>query len=176
MENNQFILLILCLVAVVFSTLMVFFRNPLSVALSLLMVLLASGGIYGLMGEHMVAAIQLVVYAGAIMVLFIFAIMLLNMKEEEHEKNNTPTIFMGVLAGLMILLGVGAFFIEADKNFMAPQAGPFTSNLMEQLGGNTKVLAHALFSQGFIPFEAISLALLVAIVGAVVLAKRKFDQ
>lgn len=137
-----------------------------------------TAGIYGMIGEHLVATIQLVVYAGAIMVLFIFSIMLLNLNTEEKEYKERPGIFYSAIALGMGVFGLLVFSICKHFRDIDPDhaiRGFFTYENVRYLGGNSKVLAHALFSQHFVSFEVISLALLVAIVGAVVLAKRKFD-
>lgn len=152
-------------------------KNPITAALSLLGILVMSAGIYGLIGEHMVATIQLVVYAGAIMVLFIFCIMLLNLSEaDKTEKPKPAVVAIGAALGLVIF---GFFGFALNEHFTKHSqeyaVGSFTPEAVAQLGGNAKVISHSLFSQFYVSFEVISLALLVAVVAAVVLAKRKFD-
>lgn len=171
------IIIILCLFAAMLGVNMLFAKNPITSALSLLGVLLCTAGIYGVIGEHMVATIQLVVYAGAIMVLFVFSIMLLNLNKSELDYKKNPKMFYPVLLLGMLLFGlVGYGILDFFNNHSASrQVGVFTPEAIEQLGGNTRVLSHALFSQFYLSFEFISLALLVAVVGAVVLAKRKVD-
>lgn len=171
------VILILCLISAVLAVTMLVAKNPITSALSLLGVLIMTAAIYGLIGEHMIATIQLVVYAGAIMVLFIFSIMLLNLNYSEAEYKKSPKTFYGAVALGLAVFGFIAWALNdyfshhvADRTF-----GIFTPELVKQLGGNSKVVAHALFSQFYVSFEVISLALLVAIVGAVVLAKRKID-
>lgn len=171
------VIIILSVISAILAVTMLFAKNPITSALCLLGVLLMTAGIYGLIGEHLVATIQLVVYAGAIMVLFIFSIMLLNLNNEEADYKNRPGIFAGAVAlGLavfgLIIWGLKEHFAN-HRGDVTP--GPFTPERIAELGGNSKVLAHALFSQFYVSFEVISLALLIAIVGAVVLAKRKFD-
>jgi len=165
------------LVAVILSVIMLFARTPITGALSLLGIMLTIAGMYGLMQEHFIAAIQLVVYAGAVMVLFIFSIMLLNLKKEVLDFKLMSPSFLGTLVacvGLFVLLVSQLGLHFESYNYLVPQ-GQFTPQAVVDLGGNTKVLAHALFSQYYLSFEVISLALLVAIISAVVLAKRKFD-
>ncbi len=152
-------------------------KQPLTSALGLLGVLLFTAGIYGLIGEHFIATIQLVVYAGAIMVLFIFSIMLFNLKSNEHDARRKMPLLIGSLA---VAGGVfGLLVATILKYFETPLAlaspGSFSRQTISDLGGNSLVLAHSLFTQHFISFEAISLALLIALVGAVVLAKRRFE-
>lgn len=171
------IILFFAVASAILAVTMLFARNPITAALCLLGVLISSAAIYGLIGEHLVATIQLVVYAGAIMVLFIFSIMLLNLNEGEVDFKKKPAVFAGAtLVGLAIF---GFFVYSLNEHYLKHRqevvAGQFTPDMINQLGGNSRVLAHALFSQFYVSFEVISLALLVALVGAVVLAKRKFD-
>ena len=170
-------IVILCAISVVLAVTMLFAKSPITSALSLLGVLIMTAAIYGLIGEHMIATIQLVVYAGAIMVLFIFSIMLLNLNNSEDDYKRTPKMFGGAIA---LGLAVFGFFVWAFNDYFANHVanrklGVFTPEYVKQLGGNSKVLSHSLFSQFYVSFEVISLALLVAVVGAVVLAKRKVD-
>lgn len=170
-------IIILSAVSAILALTMLFSKNPITSALSLLGVLIMTAGIYGLVGEHMVATIQLVVYAGAIMVLFIFSIMLLNLQKSENEGETKSVVFYSSLALGGAVFGV--LFYAINKHFSSfndlKAVGPFTPEAIAQMGGNAKVIAHGLFSQFYISFEVVSLALLVGVVGAVVLAKRKID-
>lgn len=171
------VLIILSVICALLAVTMLFAKNAITSAMCLLGVLIMTAGIYGLIGEHMVATIQLVVYAGAIMVLFIFSIMLLNLNKEETEYKNKPLVYLGAIAlasavFCFIVFGLNEHFLNHRQ---AVTPGIFTSEKIAQLGGNAKVLSHALFTQFYISFETISLALVVAVVGAVVLAKRKID-
>jgi len=171
------VLVILSVISAILAVTMLFAKNPITSALCLLGVLIMSAGIYGMIGEHMIATIQLVVYAGAIMVLFIFSIMLLNIESEKADHTDNPGIFFSSVAlGLAAfgMFGVAIYKHFTTANIYRPQ-GVFSSEMVAALGGNSKVLSHALFSQFYVSFEVISLALLVAVVGAVVLAKRKID-
>ncbi len=170
------VLVILAAITAILSVTMLFAKNAITSALCLLGILIMTAGIYGMIGEHLVATIQLVVYAGAIMVLFIFSIMLLNLNAEETDYKEKPAVLAGALVmGVLVFAGIGYsiwnHFQVADN---VPK-GQFTPEAIKELGGVTKVLSHSLFTQFYVSFEVISLALLVAVVGAVVLAKRKFD-
>lgn len=170
-------ILILAVLSAALAFFMLFAKNAVTSALCLLGVLIMTAGIYGLIGEHLVATIQLVVYAGAIMVLFIFSIMLLNLNKSETEFKQKPAMFFSVI-GLGILIAVAmmnAIHSHYLNHMDGRLTGPFTQQMIQSLGGNSKVLSFALFSQFYISFEVISLVLLTAVVGAVVLAKRKFD-
>mgnify|MGYP001015694152 CR=1 FL=1 len=154
------------------ALLMLFAKEALTCALSLLGILLGTAALYGIMGEHFIATIQLVVYAGAIMVLFIFSIMLLNVRQTGDDIKLTSLRFaLGALAGIA-LLGAGGWVLF---DFVPTGSGPWGQDAVIAAGGNTRVLAHALFSRHYIAFEAVSLALIVALVGAVTLAKRKLN-
>jgi NADH-quinone oxidoreductase subunit J len=140
-------------------------KNPVKCALSLALCFLALAGIYLLSGAEFIAAIQVIVYAGAVMVLFLFVIMLLNLGRELRAAIRSPFLVGGglvlgvlfVLEGL-ILLGRG---LPARA---APVAEPV---------GSTELMGRLLFSEYILAFEAASLLLLVGIVGAVALLRRE---
>lgn len=147
-------------------------RNAVHSALWLVLVFFCFGGLYVLLRAEFVAAIQIIVYAGAIMVLFLFVIMLLRVdRAEELLSRHRIQRMVGVILGIALLAGVGITVLvdilpgkSGDKSLEAVTA---------QAGGNTQALAQALFTDYLLPFEATSVLLLAAIVGAVVLAKRK---
>lgn len=156
----------------VLAVTMLFARDALTCAMALLGILLSTAGIYGMIGAHFVATIQLVVYAGAIMVLFVFSIMLLNLKKlTDRFTVTSPRFLIGAVCGLAIV-GAGTWII---LQWMPQAYGTWDNQAMVTAGGNTRVLAHSLFTQHAIAFEAVSVALIVALVGAVTLAKRKFE-
>ncbi len=170
------VLLTLVIVSAILAITMLFAKNPITSAMCLLGILIMTAGMYGMIGEHMVATIQLVVYAGAIMVLFIFSIMLLNLNTEETDYKDKPAIFATALAlGFAAFAGFGYAIWNHFQAGDVVAKGKFSPEVIKTLGGNSKVLSHSLFTQFYVSFEVISLALLVAVVGAVVLAKRKFD-
>ncbi|MBI2522579.1 MAG: NADH-quinone oxidoreductase subunit J [Bdellovibrio sp.] len=180
MDNLDFInsvVTVFGIFAAICGLVLLFAKEPLSCALGLLGVLIFTAGIYAIIGEHFIATIQLVVYAGAIMVLFIFSIMLFNVKHDRESFNWKSPLFLFtsvVTAAVFVLLGrtILQYF---DTPVIESQKGIFTREMVTDLGGNSQVLAHSLFTQHFVSFEAISLALLIALVGAVVLAKRKLN-
>jgi NADH-quinone oxidoreductase subunit J len=153
-------------IALVSGALVVFQKHPLRSALWLIVNFFAVAGIYLLAHAEFIAAIQVIVYAGAIMVLFLFVIMLLNIRQPEESP---PIPYIGqklvglVLAGftgLILIYGVTHAALTSGKA-MAPGLG------------NTESIAQSLFTSYLLPFEVTSVLLLVAIVGAVVLAKSK---
>ncbi len=161
---------ILALVTVGTALLVILQRNPVVSAIYLIITFFCLAGIYLLLRAEFIAIIQVLVYAGAIMVLFLFVIMLLNLEKE--EKFITPrrmTLVLGILLGGVLLFQMGVIFrallLEGPK-------GEFSPEMVATLG-NTEVVARLLFTDFLLPFEIISILLLVAIIGAIVLAKRE---
>lgn len=167
---------ILALVVAVLATLTVFSRSPISSAFSLVIMMVALAGIYGVSGAHFIAALQAIVYAGAIMVLFVFSIMLLNMNDEHNEIRfgAWKTLVAGLLAAA-IFGALSYVFLLWGKEANAPTPGMMTIEQIRSLGGNVVAVSGRMFSQAYVQFEFISLLLLVAIASALVLAKRKVD-
>ncbi len=150
-------------------------KNPVSSAFSLVLVLFSLAGIYAGLGSHLIAAMQVLVYAGAVMVLFVFVIMLLNANHPSLEFKETSwwTKSSVALLGLALLcLLVGVF--KSGTYFSQP--GKYTPEAIASWGGNTRVVAHLLFTEYLLPFEATSLLLLGAIVGTVAIAMRKKSE
>jgi NADH-quinone oxidoreductase subunit J len=161
--------------AIAFSLLTVLKKNPVASAFSLVMVFFSFAGIYALLDAHMIAALQILVYAGAIMVLFIFVIMLLNADEPSFDMGKSHPLIKVFAA--VLCLSLFGLFVWALKNSVANVAiGPHTPQAIEAAGGNTQVLSELMFSEYILPFELTSALLLAAIVGAVAIAKRKLDQ
>ncbi len=160
----------------ILGLMVVFAKSPFTSAFSLVGLMVCLGGIYGLIGAHFVAALQVIVYAGAIMVLFVFAIMLLNLNEEKSDiswKGWQPYAALLVSGGVFAVLAaaMGAWGEETRL----PMGGPWNFDAIKQAGGNVVAVSGILFSKAYVQFEMISLVILVAIVGALVLAKRKVD-
>jgi len=154
------------IVAIVTSLGVVWARNPLHSALSLIGAFFALAGIYAMLGAHLLAALQILVYAGAVMVLFIFVIMLLNLKDEElGEPKLTPMKFLG--AGGLILGGL----VLATKVLAGLQ--PIADFDKVAKFGTTAEVGKVIYGSFLLPFEVTSLLLLVSIVAAVVIAKAK---
>ena len=123
-------------------------------------------GIYLLAHAEFIAAIQVIVYAGAIMVLFLFVIMLLNLHEDRPAMVRVGMRGVAGFVGTLFFLGVVHFLVHSLGATPPVAAVP-------QGFGSIEQLAESLFTRGLLPFEVTSILLLVAIVGAVVLAKRK---
>jgi NADH-quinone oxidoreductase subunit J len=157
---------LLAALALISGVLVVFQRHPLRSALWLIVNFFAVAGIYLLAQAEFIAAIQIIVYAGAIMVLFLFVIMLLNLRLPE-EKFGVPHLAQR-LGGIGLAVAVAAMVFYGFSRAVLPPAQELTPGL-----GNTEAIARSLFSVYLLPFEVTGVLLLVAIVGAVILAKTK---
>jgi NADH-quinone oxidoreductase subunit J len=138
-------------------------RHPINSALSLVVVMGSLAGEYLLLGAEFVAAIQVIVYAGAIMVLFVFVIMLLNAGVEEHTPGSRVALRVGV-PGLLIGAALVAWLLV---DYSGTQPVPVGA-----LPGPPKTIGWLLFHDYLLPFEVTSVLVLIAIMGAVVLAAR----
>ena len=141
--------------------------HPINSALSLVVVMGSLAVEYLLLGAEFVAAVQVIVYAGAIMVLFVFVIMLLNAGEEEHTEGSRVAWLLGLPAMLAVTVMIcGTVLLGSDSG---------TAQLGE-LPGPPAAIAQLLFHEFLLPFEVTSVLVLIAIMGAVVLAARPGAQ
>ncbi len=141
-----------------------FTRSPVTGAMFLLLTVLSMAGLFVLLHAFFLAAVQILVYAGAVMVVFIFVIMLLDLKEEERRKLKLVTTGAGGLA----VMAVVALFLKVvwvDSKWVRPVNLP-------TLEGSTNPLGTILFKQFLLPFEILSVLLLVAMVGVILLSKK----
>jgi len=144
-------------------------RQPIHSALSLIVVMVALAALYLLLGAEFIAAVQIIVYAGAIMVLFVFVIMLLNAGEEERTQFSRAARYVGVPLGILLTLQL-AYVVAgaAPSQGFGIRGGP-----PAMPGDATRQLSKLLFRNFVFPFELTSVLILVAILGAIVLAKRE---
>jgi NADH-quinone oxidoreductase subunit J len=161
------ILFIICAIVAILSALnMILQRHPISSALSLVGVMGALAVLYLLLGAEFLAMAQMFVYAGAVMVLFIFVIMLLNMGSEKASRK----AWFAQIAGLPLVLaflGILLFITKAAlPPFRAVQFGTW-------VGGSAYNIGRLLFTTYLLPFEVISVVVLIAIAGAVILARKE---
>jgi NADH-quinone oxidoreductase subunit J len=160
--------LIVSLVAIVSAIMVISCKNPINSALSLIMTFFCLATYYVMMDAPFLAAVQVMVYAGAIMVLIVFTIMLLNVRVNA-SKSTSHNILLGCIIGFFTLLNT-AFMLF--KSRAALPNGPITSEILRQQG-HTELIGKEMFTTFLLPFEITSILLLVAIVGAVILAKKK---
>ncbi|MCP9493538.1 MAG: NADH-quinone oxidoreductase subunit J [Pyrinomonadaceae bacterium MAG19_C2-C3] len=148
---------------------MVVQRNPLYAAISLIGVFISFAGFYLLLGAPFIAAVQVIVYAGAIMVLVVFVIMLLNVEEEVRKPLRLKFLIPAAIFGAAILFAQAAFIIYSvgASPVRVPNADAANSQI-----GLTKSIGTGLFTDYLLPFEITSILILMAIVGAITLARR----
>ena len=144
-------------------------RNPVHCALMLVMTLFGIAVLFVAQEAHFLAAVQVIVYAGAIVVLFLFVIMLLGVDREENVateplKGQRPiALFLGFVSLVEILLLAGSQWVSGVPSAAGAASGP---------GANVEKLARSIFTRYLFAFEATSVLLVIAVVGAVVLARR----
>jgi NADH-quinone oxidoreductase subunit J len=144
-------------------------RNPIIGAFLLVAHLLSVAGLFVVLGAYFLAVIQVLVYAGAIMVLVLFVIMLLNLGRERRRGSGlVPTVgALGLGVALVWLLGKAAITFAPEKTVELPLWTGF---------GTVAALAEAMFGRYFYPFEIVALALTAAMIGAILLAKRDLED
>jgi len=147
------------------ASLVIFAKSPISSAMALVSTFFFLAGIYVLLWAHTVAALQVLVYAGAIMVLFLFVIMLLNLGDEAPSTRMTFSRVLGggAAIGLFVALALALARVPNTVESLADSAS----------FGTLETIGSAIFTTWLLPFEAVSLLLLVAMVGAVVVAKSR---
>jgi NADH-quinone oxidoreductase subunit J len=156
---------VLAALAVIGAVSLILQKHPIHSALSLIVVMIALAGLYLLLGAEFVAAVQIIVYGGAIMVLFVFVIMLLNAGIEEH----TSISKMAGAPGLLLVVALAGFIAatiarSTDNIQVTSQTGELASTLG---------ISNMLFKDFVYPFELTSFLILVAVLGATVLAQRE---
>lgn len=162
------IFLIFAIVAVVAAINVVVQTHPISSALSLVAVMGSLAVMYLLLGAEFIAMAQVIVYAGAIMVLFVFVIMLLNAGAEVRRGRSLMAQLMGVPSLIGFLLLMSYFVQHLFPNAERVHFGGFQ-------GGTPQAIGRMLFTRYLLPFEVTSVLILIAIVGAVVLARKELD-
>lgn len=140
-----------------------FSRNPVTSALFLVLAIVALAGLFVLLHAYFLAAVQILVYAGAVMVLFLFVIMLLDLKAEERRRIRR----VGGVAALAVVGGITALLLGAVTG-----AGPGAGLPPATLEGTAEPLGRMLFTEYLLPFELLSVLLLAAMVGVVLLSKK----
>jgi NADH-quinone oxidoreductase subunit J len=136
-------------------------RNPVYSALFMILSFAATAGLFVLLDAYLIAVVEVLVYAGAIMVLFLFVIMLINLRSAEQE---------GLRLAPLTLLVAGTFLVMLGRAVSDP--GPAVSSEPNALVGDPGLIAQTLFTRYVVPFEAVSMLLLAAILGTVVLSRK----
>jgi NADH-quinone oxidoreductase subunit J len=149
--------------------------HPINSALSLIAVMAALAGEYLLLGAEFVAAVQVIVYAGAIMVLFVFVIMLLNAGKEERTRGSRVAVVFGipgVLVGSLLVAWVLLRHSGTDMVAAGAWADSMSKIRPQDVPGSPTTIGPLLFHEFLLPFEITSILILIAIMGAVVLASK----
>jgi len=154
--------------AVLGAVLLIFSWEPIHSALSLILVMMSLAVLYLLLGAEFIAAVQIIVYAGAIMVLFIFVIMLLNAGTEERTDASKLAKVAGLPMAFFLLLLIARWLSTSVIGATIANGVGARSNA----GVSTRELSMALFQQYLFPFEATSILILIALLGAWILARK----
>jgi len=166
---NKLIFLYFAAVILASAVLMITRRNPIHSVLFMLLLFFHIAGVFVLLNAEFLAAVQLIVYAGAILILYLFVVMLLNVDREVQAARANRfwpwmIVFGGLIAGeIALLVSRGAFPLEADRTMLLA-------------GSGVKELGIVLYQRYLVPFEIASVILLVGLVGAVMLAKKSSKQ
>lgn len=169
----QVLYAVFCVAAVLCAVAVVAAKNPVTSAFALILVLLNVAGVFALQEAHFVAAVQVLVYAGAIMVLFVFVIMLLSIEKVDHDfpARRMQWVLPGAL-GVSLVMMLFAIFSHGEAR---TGVGSATPQAIAEAGGNIRVISETMFSGYMLPFQVAGLILMICVAGAVVLAKRKVE-
>ena len=159
---------IFAIVAVFAAFLVITFRNPINSALSMVVCFFSLAAIYVLLSAHLLAILQILVYAGAIMVLVLFVIMLMNLRDWELRwgRFRWYKVIGFLLAGLLLIEGIHV--VKGVKTWSAAE--------LSEGFGSVEAVGMKLFSNYLLPFEMVSILLLIGMIGAVVLTKKKIKE
>ncbi|HTX18594.1 MAG TPA: NADH-quinone oxidoreductase subunit J [Bacteroidota bacterium] len=162
---------VLAAVAAFAAVMMIFQRNPVNSALYLILNFFCLGGLYLTLSAQFIAMVQVLVYAGAIMVLFLFVIMLLNLGDDKHLREHLGTrMYVGIGVSIALVVELVYLFLYRSGK-LAVQQSPAAAEM-----GTVEYIGKVLFTKFLFPFEITSLLLLAAIVGVVILAKKKIAE
>ena len=157
------------LLAVAGALNLLFQRHPINSALSLIVVMMSLAVLYWSLGAEFLAAAQVIVYSGAIMVLFVFVIMLLNAGEEEHTRGSRIAAIAGFPGAAAIFCLLSFVFLSERTQLGIAELG----GMVAGAASNLTRISNTLFTSLLLPFEVTSILILVAILGAVVLARKE---
>ena len=162
--NTLIVFILLSLMAVGSAVMMIISKNPVKSILWLIVVFFSISGHYILLNAQFLAVVNIIVYAGAIMVLFLFVVMLMNLNTENEPKKNYRLQFIGILSGgCLLLIILSAFVGKGAGQMVMMKTGDY--GLIQKLGAT-------LFSSYVLPFELSSVLFLSAMIGAVIIGKK----
>jgi len=162
MQAQDYLFYLFAALTVLCGALVILNRNPVNSAMFLVLSMASMAGLFVLLHAYFLAAVQVLVYAGAVMVLFLFVIMLLDLKDEEHRRFK----LFGIIGGVVSVLVIAGVYWQSLQStvFFVPDAPEV---------GDTAKLGKLLFNQYTLPFEILSLLLLVAMIGVILLSKKE---
>lgn len=164
---TQWLFGILSFLAIMFALMVVFTRNPVNSVLYLVLTFFCIAGHYIVLNAQFLAVVHIAVYSGAIMVLFLFIIMLMNLNADtEPQKNILTRLIAAIIGGVFLFVLVGA--LKGAEQLQLTQQGSSQIGLVKNLG-------NVLFKDFLFPFEITSVLLLAALVGAILIAKKETD-
>ncbi|HXH28395.1 MAG TPA: NADH-quinone oxidoreductase subunit J [Candidatus Polarisedimenticolia bacterium] len=166
MTPSAVIFYVFASIALVAAVMVIWSRHPVHSAIYLVLTFLCVAGIYVLLQAEFIAAVQVLVYAGGIMVLFLFVIMLVNLTEAARSR-------MRVHAGVSALIGLAVVGLILYVYAHGHPANPAAGGALPGAAGNLQAVGLALYRDYVLPFEVASILLLVAMIGAIVLARQK---
>ncbi len=164
---GQFVFALFALIAVASAIVVIAARRVVTSALALVLCFLAVAGLFILQGAEFLGAVQIMLYAGSIVVLFVFVVMLANLRDDEGGDWNGPRAFGAALLGVVVLTQLLVVFVRARGWLAAPSAGLAPGE------GHVQVLGKVLFRDYLLPFEVLSVILLAALFGLIVIGRRK---
>lgn len=165
---REYIFYALALISIISALMVVFSRNPIHSVLYLVVCFFSIAGHYLLLNAQFLAVVHVIIYAGAIMVLFLFTIMLLNLNRESEPNKPNIIKFASVISGSLLALVLVAALLQAEKLSLPASSHPSLHNI-----GMVKELGHALFNEYLLPFEISSVLFLSAMVGVVLISKKE---
>jgi NADH-quinone oxidoreductase subunit J len=146
-------------------------KNPVHSVLWMLLLFFNIAGLYLMLNAEMMAAIQIIVYAGAILVLFLFVVLLLDLKKEIDAEQ-----YVGIWpTGVAVAVALFTLILIMTRSFVAGPHGNLTIERVRELS-HPGVIGRAMFTEYLFPFEVASLVLLVAVIGAIILAKKRIKE
>lgn len=161
---EQILFFLISSIALLSAVYFVVAKNPLYAILSLVITFFSIAGLYILLNAQFLGIVQIIVYAGAIMVLFLYILMMLNLNKKDESRKNPVGKFVGVLSAGMLFIGMLGAYKGISVNAVSTEVSGSV--------GLTKNLGRLLFNEYVLPFELASILIFAGIVGAVLIGKR----
>ena len=159
----QFLFFLLAIVSVFAVSAMIFSKNQAYSALYVILAFVCTGGLFGLLGAPFIAVVQIIIYAGAIMILFVFVIMMINIKEGLPPERKRWTFYLSGFLGVVLLIEL----------FLAVKAQMGEASTAAELQTSPTNLGRLLFTEYLYPFEITSILIIAALVGSIILVKKR---